>query len=77
MRPSRAHASRGTAAEYGRYEAGTAVDSERLSAALQALVASLNEAPDFNSEHVGGVIGLAVMRAQMRRDSSAAAQDDP
>jgi hypothetical protein len=53
------------------------VNSEAVSAALQALIASLNEAPEFDAEHVGGMIGLAVMRAQRQRDNSTAAQDGP
>jgi hypothetical protein len=54
----------------GRVAWGTVVEREAAWAVLQALITSLDEAPEFDSENVGGMIGIAVMRAQRRRDEA-------
>jgi hypothetical protein len=54
----------------GRVAWGTVVEREAAWAALHALISSLDEAPEFDSENVGGMIGIAVIRAQRRRDEA-------
>ncbi len=47
------------------------IDPEAERAALAALIAGLSEPAGFDSEHVGGMIALSLVRAQATRDRPA------